>query len=193
MTEPAPHLEIERRFLIGGVPPDSLWPVPFLDTRIVQTYLTVPPWSPPGATERVRARTPLSPIGDEAAVTVYTHTTKEPLKKHMGEKLFGSKEYEREIPEAVYVNLLRRASPEHEPLHKVRRVFTWAGMIMELDTYPTLDNEFKNGPLRILEVELGGHDSIFTIPDWLSPAFGVREVTGDDAYSNVSLARKPSS
>ena len=65
-------------------------------------------------------------------------------------------------------------------------------MVMELDTYPTLDNEFspEGEPLRILEVELDKADDIFTVPDWLSPF--IQEVTGESTYSNWNLARKPS-
>lgn len=49
-------------------------------------------------------------------------------------------------------------------------------------------DEFTDRDLVLAEVELPGADHPVTVPDWLEPVV-VREVTGDPAYANSTLAR----
>ena len=49
-------------------------------------------------------------------------------------------------------------------------------------------DQFLDRDLVVAEIELGGPDEKVVLPEWLKPHV-VREVTGEDAYSNEKLAR----
>jgi CHAD domain-containing protein/CYTH domain-containing protein len=51
-------------------------------------------------------------------------------------------------------------------------------------------DEFRDRPLVLAEVELPRADTEVAIPEWLAP-FVEREVTGDPAYLNLTLATSP--
>jgi CYTH domain-containing protein len=68
--------------------------------------------------------------------------------------------------------------------HRVRKrryLVKEGGLTWELDAFSDID-------LFLAEVELPSADTKVDVPDWLAPCL-VREVTGEDEYVNVNLAR----
>lgn len=160
-------LEIERKFLLAALPSD--WPVPFVDSHLVQAYLV--PRDKRTTSERVRTRIPT-----DGGPCVYTHTKKVRVSDGVHE------EDEREVSKASYNRLLKRADPAMVPISKVRRVFDWAGQTFELDVF--------SGPhtgLIVMEVELPSEDTPVTLPPWLNIT---REVTTERDFTNAAMARK---
>lgn len=99
------------------------------------------------------------------------------------EKLFITavtrKEMEYEIDEAEYQRLLAQAREDDVPIEKIRYCFEYRGQLFELDTYPF------SSELAILELELESPDQQIYFPDYINV---IKEVTGDDRYSNAALA-----
>jgi CYTH domain-containing protein len=157
--------EIERKFLVRGKLPECEWPVPFTDSVITQTYLVC---QASGVTERVRKR-----LYVDEGRTEYTHN----LKSFVGPGHFL--ETEREVTSDKYQDLLERADPKCKQLTKVRKVFEWEGWTWELDEF-VVPNE-----VTVMEVELPSLDAEITMPPFIEIE---KEVTGDDAWSNKSLA-----
>lgn len=157
-------LEIERRFLIARPSEQTLLGVLGAASReIRQTYLLAPEgWS----SERVR----MSRTGDSVT---YTHTRKRRL-SHM-----AAVEEEREVTEAEYQALLLRADPARRVLNKCRYTFVRDAQVYEIDVYPFWERT------AILEAELVSEESALSIPSVLSV---IREVTGEQCYSNHALA-----
>lgn len=153
--------EIERKFLVGM--PD----ISSLDVRrriaITQTYLVS---GENNAQRRVRR------IIDGDKV-IYTFT----------EKLFLTpvtrQEMEYEIDEKEYGRLVLQARDDCAPIEKVRYCFSYRDQLFELDTYPFSDT------LAILERELDRPEQEIDFPDCFTV---VKEVTGDDRYSNAAMA-----
>jgi CYTH domain-containing protein len=76
--------------------------------------------------------------------------------------------------------LLARRDPERGTIRKTRHVFSYGGRVFELDV-------FERPPdIVLLEVELPSEDAPVELP----PFDGLREVSGDDRYSNAELARQ---
>jgi len=73
------------------------------------------------------------------------------------------------------------------PLTEGRRVTKRRYCVSEGETLWEID-EFTDRELVLAEVELPTEDAEVLIPDWLAPVL-VREVTGERAYTNRSLAR----
>ena len=155
------NYEIERKFLI------DLPEIDLLDVRrffeIHQTYLNK---GRNGSQRRVRM------ISENGAVT-YFYT----------EKIFYSpvvrKEDESEISSTEYKTLLADADSSHKPILKTRYVFNYLDQRFEMDIYPF------SGKYAILELELKNEDQEIYFPDTINV---VKEVTGDNRYSNASLA-----
>ena len=68
-----------------------------------------------------------------------------------------------------------------------RRVRKRRHVIPDGDRYWEID-EFLDRDLVLAEMEIPSADTEITIPEWLRPVL-VRDVTGDRAYTNRSLAR----
>jgi CHAD domain-containing protein/CYTH domain-containing protein len=68
-------------------------------------------------------------------------------------------------------------------VRKRRYVVREGPVVWEID-------RFCDRPLVLAEVELGSEDLEPVLPDWLAPHV-VREVTDDDRYTNLMLARRP--
>lgn len=158
-------LEIERKFLIEY--PDlkeleRLSEGNFSD--ISQTYLI----GEKGTSERVRART-------RCGVTVYTHNTK--IKLSAMKRI----EFEDEVSEEEYNELLKRADPQCRTIEKVRYCIPYGGFTFEIDVFPFWQDK------AFMEVEMPSEDTAVELPDFVKI---IREVTDDNRYTNHALAIK---
>lgn len=154
--------EIERKYLIAY--PDMR----YLEentrhSHIVQTYLV----AEKGTTSRVRKR-----VYPEK--TVYTYTEK----KHI--TAVRRMEYEREIDESEYTELLKKADPDRNPVEKERYCLDYENQMFEIDVYPF----FSDRAIMELEIE-NEAQKIFFPPEIRI----IREVTEDKRYTNVSFAK----
>ncbi len=158
-------LEIERKYLIAY--PDVTWLESRPDVKksdITQTYLS----SPDGSEVRVRRR-------EENGVVTYYRTEKRAVTAVVRE------EDERVITEAEYEAALALADPTKRPLRKTRYVLPYRGLGIEIDVYPFWDDK------AIAEVELDSEDTPVVFPPEVKV---IREVTGETAYKNSTLARR---
>ena len=155
------NLEIERKFLVEF--PDIAVLGARRTVSILQTYLTD---GENGSQRRVRR------IKENGEVS-YTYT----------EKVFRTavvrEENERTITAGEYDELLKQAKSELAPVDKTRYCFDYMGQYFELDTYSFSDK------LAIMELELRREDQRILFPDNVNV---IRDVTGEHAYSNASLA-----
>ena len=156
--------EIERKYLIA-MPDPAFLRQHAEPSRIEQTYLL---HEDPLVTARVRKR-------GRAGDWHYTHT----------EKLRVSDlrrvENEREIGEAEYCELLRRADPSRQTIAKTRWVLPWRGQLFEIDIFPFWDDR------ALMEIELTEENQAVELPPQIRV---LREVTGDRRYTNSSLSRE---
>lgn len=164
-------LEIERKFLVRKVLPESEWPIGAIESksRIVQTYLMS---LEPGLTERVRQRS-----WTDDTVTL-THT----IKRHISAGV--NEEDEHGISASEYSDLLERRDPAKHAVSKIRTVISWRGFKFEVDTFL--------GHLKgviLMEVELPSMDTPIELPPFIELE---REVTEDGSYSNAALAKRDS-
>lgn len=88
-------------------------------------------------------------------------------------------EWENEIPFIEARELLSLC--RHMKVEKTRYLVPYGGHTFEVDVFHG-DNE----GLIIAEIELDSPEEEFEKPDWLG-----KEVTGDTAYYNASLSRRP--
>ena len=156
-------LEIERKFLIEYPDLSELERLSngnFSD--ISQTYLK----SENGISERVRART-------RDGVTVYTHNTK--IKLSSMKRI----EFEDEIGEVEYRNLLQRADEKCRTIEKVRYCISYGGFVFEIDVFPFWQDK------AFMEVEMPSEDTNVDLPDFVKI---ICEVTDDNRYTNHALA-----
>lgn len=164
LGEPTPY-EIERKYLIRYPDIGALLAKPTCQrVDIVQTYLK----SDSGADEvRIRQR------GADGNF-VYFKTRKK--------KLSGMKRVEEEerLTQDEYVALMLQADPKYRPIRKQRFCLSENGLYYEIDVYPEWQDK------AIMEVELSREDQQVTMPAGIEV---IREVTGDEQYSNLSLAR----
>lgn len=136
MTHP---VEIERRYLLSGVPPRVAGEP--ADT-IEQGWI-------PGKVIRERVRRRVSPEG----VTTYTRTLK------IGAGLTRI-ELEETCEAALFEALWVLTSAKR--IAKTRTTLAHGALHWEVDIFPTLD-------LVLAEVELPSEDTDVTLPDWLAP------------------------
>jgi adenylate cyclase len=158
-------IEIERKFVLDRLP--DLGSPPLEGARrvaIEQTYL----FADDGTRERVRL------TREEGQPERYFHTRKRRV------SALTREEHEREIEREEYLRLLARRDPERATIRKTRHVFPYRDLVFELDV-------FEHPPgIVLLEVELPTEDAPVELP----PFDGLREVSGDDRYSNAELARR---
>ncbi len=162
--ENAVPLEIERKYLIRLPDEGTLDRFAVRRDWIEQTYL-IPAEN--GVTERVRAR---RAPGGEAK---YTHT----VKRRAG--TFSHEEQEESIDFAAYQALLRRADPSLRVIRKTRWCIPHGAYTLEVDRYPFWPDR------ALAEIELHSEAEAPALPDFVQL---IREVTGERAYSNRSLA-----
>lgn len=155
-------LEKERKFLIEkyheNIAGEIRW-------DIVQTYLYK---TSPDIQRRIRKIT----------------TDKEKVSYFYTEKKFISdgvrEENEKEISESEYNRLLSdEADHSLADILKTRRIFDHMGHRFEMDEYPFSDKYAS------VEAELSDINEKIILPDFLTV---IKEVTGDESYSNANLA-----
>lgn len=164
--EPAPPLEIERKFLIAYPDISQLDRQCAKKIEMEQTYLK---GTGDGFSRRVRKST-------ADGVTSY--------RKNEKQRLNHTTRIEREesIEEAEYNILLGFADKNRRTIQKTRWCVPIAGgLTAEIDVFPFWTDR------AICEVELPAEDTPVTLPDWLTV---LRDVTEDPRYTNVSLAKE---
>lgn len=155
-------IEIERKFLIRR--PERNWLENAADgSDILQTYLKK---TESGFSSRVRRRS-----GKNG--TVYTHTEK----RHIS--AMSREEYEREISEEKYRELLLQADPERRPIEKRRYVLMYKGQCFEIDLFPFWHDR------ALMEIELEDEAQEVDFPPEIEI---IKEVTEDKRYTNSSMA-----
>ena len=162
LDEPVPY-EIKRKYLIRY--PDIAWLESIPNCRkveISQTYLN----SAPGDEIRVRQR-------GEAGSFIYTKTTK---KRVSDVKRI---EIEERLTQDEYLSLLMEADPNKRLIRKTRYCLTYKNLYFEIDIY-----RFWNVQ-AIMEIELSDENTEIAFPPEIQI---IKEVTGDEAFSNISLA-----
>ncbi|MBQ4151098.1 MAG: CYTH domain-containing protein [Clostridia bacterium] len=156
-------LEIERKFLIEYPDLGELERLSNGDfSEISQTYLV----GEKGTSERVRART-------RGGVTVYTHNTK--IKLSSMKRI----EFEDEVSEEEYLELLKRADTKCRTIEKVRYCIPYGGFTFEIDVFPFWQDK------AFMEVEMPSEDTKVDLPGFVKI---IREVTDDNRYTNHALA-----
>lgn len=160
MGVPTP-IETERKYLIKLPSTEQLEAVKSAKSNIVQTYLKR---NDPAVERRVRQRG----INGEFS---YFYTEKKKL------SACSRDEVERRISKNEYLALLVEGIAT---VRKDRYCFFYENQYFELDIYPDWENE------AILEIELTSEDQEVTIPNWIDV---IKDVTGDDSYSNANLAK----
>lgn len=160
MGIPTP-IETERKFLINRPSIKELEDNNCVKSNIVQTYLER---VDPNVERRVRQR------GIDGEFSYY-YTEKKKLSS------CSRDEVERKISKDEYLSLLVKGI---STVRKDRYCFFYENQYFELDIYPDWDDE------AILEIELTQEDQTIKIPDWITV---IKEVTGDDKYSNANLAK----
>lgn len=162
LGEPEP-MEIERKFLIEY--PDIKW----LESNpackrveIIQTYLK----SDNGDEIRVRQR------GD-AVNYVYYLTVKRRLSDTT------RIETESRLSQDEYLTMLMEADTTKRQIRKTRYCLTYQSQYFEIDVFPFWNDK------AIAEIELNNEDDEIIFPKQIKI---IKEVTADEAYTNVSLA-----
>lgn len=164
LGEPNP-LEIERKYLIAYPDLKALEKLPNCRrVDIVQTYLTCE-----GDDEEVRIRQ----RGADGHY-IYFKTRK----RRVGgcERV----EVEERLTQDEYLSLLTLADPAFRPIRKQRWCLSENGLYYEIDIYPEWQDQ------ALMEVELRSEHQQVLIPDGIRV---IREVTGEEAYTNHSLAK----
>lgn len=163
LGEPIPY-EIERKYLIDY--PDIAW----LENdpncqriEIIQTYLK----SANDDEIRVRQR------GINGNY-IYFKT----IKKRVSDR--KRVEIEKRLSQAEYIALLMEADTSMRQIRKTRYCLTYEGQYFEIDVYPFWNDR------AIAEIELSDENADVVFPKQITV---IKEVTGNKAYKNVSLAK----
>lgn len=165
LGEPEPY-EVERKFLIAMPDLDRLEQLPNCSrVEIIQTYLLC---ADSNMELRVRQR------GHDGSY-IYVKTTKSTasMRRHT--------EAEQRLTKDEYLNLLMNADTSLRQIRKNRYCLTENNLYFELDVYPFWKHQ------AILEVHLDTEEQPVHFPDYLHV---LREVTGNPAYKNRSLAKE---
>lgn len=163
LGEPEPY-EIERKYLIEY--PDIKW----LEgnpacqrIEIIQTYLN----SESDEEVRVRQR------GVDGHY-IYFQT----IKKRVSD--LKRVEIERRLSQAEYLELLMDADTSRKQIRKTRYCLIYKNQYFEIDVYPFWTDK------AIAEIELSDENAEIIFPKQIKV---IKEVTDDDSYKNVSLAK----
>jgi CYTH domain-containing protein len=163
LGEEAPR-DIKRRFLIDYPDIMHLESLPNCQRlEISQTYLV----APEGEENRVRQR------GIDGNY-IYFQTKKRNVAENQRIRL------ERRLSKDEYIRLLMDADPSCRPIRKTRYCLTYMNQYFEIDVYPFWNDK------AIIEIEQGEEDTNIIFPDFVNV---VREVTDDEAYKNLTLAK----
>ncbi len=156
-------LEIERVFLLRGMPP---LPASAVAVEIEQGYL--PPPDGPGQPEG-RLRRQVAPDGQVLRVLTRKHG--QGLVRREEERPLSPEEFDRWWPRTAGRRLRKRR-------HRVPE----DGLVWEIDRFEGIE-------LVLAEVELPSAETAIALPAWLAPVV-VREVTEDPRYRNFEIARR---
>jgi len=154
-------IEMERKFIVdivGDIPNSR-------EMEIFQTYLS----TQSDEESRIRKR-------GENGHYAYFLTTKKQVVSNQRVEL------ERQITPSEYMDLLNKAHPDKQTIHKKRRCFVWDNRYYELDTFinPTL-------PHCLLEIEDVAKNETISFPPFLKV---VEEVTDNPDYYNSNIAKR---
>lgn len=156
--------DVKRRFLIDYPDIDHLEGLPNCQrVDIIQTYLI----AQDGEENRVRQR------GIDGNY-IYFQTKKVNMNGLQRVRL------ERRLSKDAYIRLLMDADPSCRPIRKTRYCLTHKNQYFEIDVYPFWNDK------AIIEIEQCGNDAEIIFPDFVNV---VREVTEDEAYKNLTLAK----
>lgn len=89
-------------------------------------------------------------------------------------------ETEERLTEKEYLRLLMEADPSRRPIRKTRCCLTYENQFFEIDLYPFWEEE------ALMEIELASETAPVKLPPFLKI---LREVTGEEAYTNAALAK----
>lgn len=157
-------LEIERKFLLSELPDFKSFGVPVQEILIEQYYLM-----PRGDEElRIRRRSQW-----------HYHTYYETRKKKIAPGV--RHEMEKIIKATDYLRLLELKDPSAKRILKIRHCFLYKNQYFELDSF------IEPRPMTLLEIELTEEHEKLELPPFLKI---IKEVTGDDRYSNATIARQ---
>jgi CYTH domain-containing protein/predicted ATPase len=163
LGEPLPY-EVERKFLIKYPNIEYLESLPNCQKiDIVQTYLS----SVSGKERRIRAR-------GQNGHYIYYLTEKEPVSA--GKRI----EIERRLTQEEYIKYSMEADPSLHTIRKTRYCLSYNSTYFEIDIYPSWNNQ------AFVEVELQDINQVINFPDFIEV---IREVTGEDTYSNYNIAK----
>ena len=156
--------DIKRRFLIDHPDINYLESLPNCQrVEISQTYLV----APEGEENRVRQR------GVDGNY-IYFQTKKKNIAGNERIRL------ERRLSKDAYIRLLMEADPSCRPIRKTRYCLTHKNQYFEIDVYPFWNDK------AIIEIEQGSDDGYIVFPDFVK---NIREITEDEAYKNITLAK----
>ncbi|MBP6855108.1 MAG: AAA family ATPase [Candidatus Pacebacteria bacterium] len=165
-------IEDERKFLIDRKFKMSNIPVHYQKVNIIQHYLL----TERGISERVRRK-------GQGGFFAFYNTIKIPILNSKSAK----EEIERIVEQNEYNTLLIRQDPKCWPVVKDRACYIWDDQYLEHDFF---DQSLKRFPKdSLLELELTEKNQKIIIPSFVEP-YVIREVTGEEEYSNANLARK---
>lgn len=164
LGEPEPF-EIERKYLIEY--PDIAWLEENPNCQkieIIQTYLK----STNGDEVRIRQR------GIDGNY-IYFQT----IKKRVSD--IKRIEIEKRLTQSEYLRLLTDAGTDKQQIRKTRYCLTFENQYFEIDVYPFWDDK------AIVEIELSDENTKIVFPEQIKV---ISEVTDDEAYKNVNLAKR---
>lgn len=157
-------IEIERKYIIRIPSVEKMCSCDgYTVSEIQQIYIE----SSPVVTHRVRSH-------KKNGKTVYTETKKIRIDE------MSCYEEEKEITDGEFNTLKVRMKHETSPISKLRYTFNYLEKIFEIDIYP----DWKKS--CIMEIELKSKDEKIQFPSFIKI---LKEVTGNKAYSNASMAK----
>ena len=163
LGEPRP-LETRRKYLIRYPDISELEQRPNCErVEILQAYLRS---EIPGEMIRIRQR------GREGHYLYYK------TRKRMidGKRI----ETEERLTKNEYLELLMQADPGYRPIRKQRYCLSENGLYYNIDIYPQWQDQ------ALMEIELYGGEEKVDIPEGITV---IREVTGEEEYTNPAIAR----
>ena len=156
--------DIKRRFLIDYPDIAYLESLPNCQrVEISQTYLI----SQDGEENRVRQR-------GMNGNYIYFQTKKKYVTESQRIRL------ERRLSKDEYIRLLMDADPSCRPIRKTRYCLTYKNQYFEIDVYPFWNDK------AIIEIEQSSESAEIVFPEFVNVLF---EVTNDEAYKNLTLAK----
>ena len=91
-------------------------------------------------------------------------------------------ELEERLSKNEYLELLMQADPDYRPIRKQRYCISENGLYYNIDIYPQWSDQ------ALMEIELYGGEEKILFPEGIEI---IREVTGEEAFTNPAIARIP--